>query len=558
MEEFLNVKPVDCNQYENIYVFGDIHGCFDPLMSFFDKNQFSEKNLYLFLGDYLDRGYQNKETIEFLIQLSKCKNVLFLEGNHNYEKYYANNEIEKIKSSEFKKNTIPQISNVDKKQIREFCRRWMQMSYFTFNGKSYFATHAGTGFFNSSKLRLIPSIDFIKGGKYEEDVDKWWNEKNYSVIQIHGHRNIYEYPVDKFETSFNLNSAVEFGAPLRVMKISKSGHDFLYFDNPSCQGRENPWKKKFDTSTNIVEKMKNSGDILEKKLDNNISSFNFKRDVFFKSSWNELNSIARGLFVNTDDNSIVARSYEKFFNYQEGNKNSDDFLRENLKFPLSVYRKENGFLGLLSYNKKTDDLFFASKSTDSSEFAGWFRDIAKNQWSINKFNDIKNYLKENNCTMVFEVIDMTNDPHIIEYSGNHLVLLDVIKNDFKTEKLNYDKLIEVAEKFNLEVKKLEVKIDDFDSMIDLITNGMKKINHEGFVIEDINGYMFKVKSPFYLFWKSIRKIRDDIAKEKNIDTLKLSGNQLFVYNFIMSNSGLIKKSVIDIRKAYEKKQNTPF
>ena len=77
----------------------------------------------------------------------------------------------------------------------------MQMSYFTFNGKNYFASHAGFGFFNERDLKFIPSIDFIKGGKYEDDVDSWWEEKNYSTIQIHGHRNIFEYPVDKFKTS---------------------------------------------------------------------------------------------------------------------------------------------------------------------------------------------------------------------------------------------------------------------------------------------------------------------------------------------------------------------
>ena len=162
-------QPVDCNNYESIYVFGDIHGCFEPLKEFFDSNPFSEKNLYLFLGDYLDRGFQNKEVLEFLVGFTKNKNVLFLEGNHNYEKFFANDEFEKIKSSEFKKNTIPQILSVDKKKVREWCRRWIQMSYFTFNGKNYLASHAGFGFFDERDLKFIPSVDFIKGGKYEEE-----------------------------------------------------------------------------------------------------------------------------------------------------------------------------------------------------------------------------------------------------------------------------------------------------------------------------------------------------------------------------------------------------
>ena len=68
-------------------------------------------------------------------------------------------------------------------------------------------------------------------------------EKDIDVIQIHGHRNIYEYPVDKFKKSFNLNSAVEFGEPLRIMKISKKGYEFFHYENELCKGRINPWKQ---------------------------------------------------------------------------------------------------------------------------------------------------------------------------------------------------------------------------------------------------------------------------------------------------------------------------
>ena len=40
-----NDRKSNVNQYENIYVFGDIHGCFEPLNNFFIENPFSEKNL---------------------------------------------------------------------------------------------------------------------------------------------------------------------------------------------------------------------------------------------------------------------------------------------------------------------------------------------------------------------------------------------------------------------------------------------------------------------------------------------------------------------------------
>ena len=158
--------------------------------------------------------------------------------------------------------------------------------------------------------------------------------------------------------------------------------------------------------------------------------------------------------------------------------------------------------------------------------------------------------------MVFEVIDPINDPHIIKYDRQQLVLLDIIKNDFNTEKIEYSELVKLAEHFKLKVKELELKIDDFDMLQDFLNNYVEKIDFEGFVIEDSSGYMFKVKSPFYLFWKSCRKIKDDILKGKNIDYRKLTKEQAEVAKFMEKNPvNLIGRSIIQVRKEFERYQN---
>lgn len=38
-------------------------------------------------------------------------------------------------------------------------------------------------------------------------------------------------------------------------------------------------------------------------------------------------------------------------------------LQNKLQFPVTAYVKENGFLGLVSYDEYNDDLLIASKST---------------------------------------------------------------------------------------------------------------------------------------------------------------------------------------------------
>lgn len=578
--DWLNgIKPLNVNQYENIYVFGDIHGCFEPLNNFFIENPFSEKNLYVFTGDYLDRGYENKESLEFFISLMHYKNVMFIEGNHCWERYWANDEMQKIKSKEFLINTIAQINDVNKSKVREWCRHWIQMAYLEFNNNKYFITHAGFGFFPGERhLRFIPTCDMTKGGKYEDDVDYWYEHENYNcdVIQIHGHRNLYEYHVDKFTKSFNLNSAIEFGEPLRIMQISKKGYDFLHYENEKCKGRINPWKQNKLEIDNIALKMKNtatltkdeefvmklrkSSDIVEKTLANGISSFNFKRDVFFSDKWNNLNKIARGLFINSDCK-IVARSYEKFFNFNEGDKNTLEFLEKNLKFPVSLYMKYNGFLGILSYDKNIDNLHFFSKSTDESDFAKYFKEIAIAQFKrAGTLDEITEYLKNNDVTMVFEVIDPENDPHIIEYENKRVWLLDIIDNRIEFNKKPYYELCEIAKKFNMSVKKKEFNIFTFNDLKYNLTQSFPAIdsesNFEGFVLEDANGYMFKYKMPFYNFWKKMRGVKHQIQNGKPYGIHKLNEKGIEVAKFMESNftsNELINMSIIDVRNAFNKR-----
>lgn len=77
--EEIGVKLFDYNEYEKVHIFGDIHGCYEPLKEYFEKYPYNESDAYIFTGDYIDRGIQNKETLEFLLTLYDKKNVLMLE-----------------------------------------------------------------------------------------------------------------------------------------------------------------------------------------------------------------------------------------------------------------------------------------------------------------------------------------------------------------------------------------------------------------------------------------------------------------------------------------------
>ena len=76
------IKKIDLtDKYDKIVHIGDIHGCYTALMEYF-KDGFKENYMYIFLGDFLDRGIENAEVLKFMIEASKRSNVLLLEGNH--------------------------------------------------------------------------------------------------------------------------------------------------------------------------------------------------------------------------------------------------------------------------------------------------------------------------------------------------------------------------------------------------------------------------------------------------------------------------------------------
>ena len=227
--------------------------------------------------------------------------------------------------------------------------------------------------------------------------------------------------------------------------------------------------------------------------------------------------------IHQQSKEIVARSYDKFFNIKERQDTQLEALEKTLTFPIQVFAKENGFLGILGYNAETDDLFFASKSTPEGPFAECFRRIFEQTLTNTAKEYILQYLRETHSSMVFEVIDPDFDPHIISYDSAHIVLLDVIRRSMTFENLSYKKLTSLAKKLSLKVKE---KAYDFQNWRQFAkwhkqTESYKYTyqgnNIEGFVIQDANRYMVKIKLEYYRFWKAMRSLKDQVRKIRGTD-----------------------------------------
>lgn len=517
-------KLFDLSEYRKIHQIGDIHGCYTALKKYFDDNGgIKDDEMYIFTGDYIDRGVENADVVKFLISIKDKKNVLMLEGNHERWLWlWANDCVSK--SKEFELVTRPQLDDtkIDKKDVRQLYRKLGQCAYYKYGENIYLVTHAGLSILPNN-LTFVATDQMINGvGNYNdfERIAETFTEKMPSnYYQIHGHRNTKQVPIRVNDRVFNLEGRVEFGGCLRCVQIDNTGIHEIEIKNNVFKTPEVMELQSVTNSSvaDVIISLRSNKYIQEKKF-GNVSSFNFTSKAFYDKIWDEQTTKARGLYIDTFKGKVVARAYNKFFNINERPETKFDMLQYKLQFPVTAYVKENGYLGIVSYDEYHDDLFIASKTSIDSEFAEWLEDAIYEQISLENREKMKQYAKENNVSFVFENVDIKNDPHIIDYPESKLYLLDIIYNQIDFKKYDYETMCDIAYQFGLAPKEKAFEIanwqDFYDWYYDVLEedyeyNGRKI---EGFVIEDSVGYMTKLKLTYYNFWKFMRSISHEAIR----------------------------------------------
>ena len=519
-------KPIDLSTYKKVVFIGDIHGCYDTLMQYPDfKEGLKEDTAYIFTGDYVDRGNQNAETMHFLYSIMDKPNVCFLEGNHErWIRDYGNSAPAGSKEFEQKTKLQLQAGNFTEKQARMFYRKVRQFSHFTYNGIEVLACHGGIPHMNTN-LVYVPTQAFIHGvgqyADYQTIAETWMWETFDTQYLVHGHRNTGKDPIQIADRVFNLEGGVEFGGSLRIAELN-SDLTWNTIELEDCQPiteELNTEQRAVETVEDAITYLRNNKFVNEKQLGDNISSFNFSREAFYSANWNRQTVLARGLFIDTKENKIMARSYEKFFRINEVRETELAALKSRLQFPVKAYVKENGFLAIVSYDYKNDALFIASKSTNKGDYVEYI----KTQLEPYKENILKHlrYYHEISAdlTLVFECVDIEKDPHIIKYEKSTLVLLDAIYNTLEFKTVPYDNLVDFAKtKIGCPVKELAYEIRSWEEFRDLYMEAQDEEYQyngnyiEGFVFEDANGFMTKCKTGYYNFWKFMRGVADSTLR----------------------------------------------
>lgn len=402
------MKKRDFSQYKRIHHIGDVHGCYTALMKYLDDNGgIKDDEFYIFTGDYIDRGVENAEVVNFLISIMDRKNVLMLEGNHERWLWlWANDCTGRSKEFELVTRPILDASGIDKKEVRKLYRRFGQCAYYSYGDNVYLVTHAGLSVIPDN-LTFVATDQMIHGvgayNDFEKIAETFYGKMPANYYQIHGHRNTKLLPVRVNDRVFNLEGRVEYGGELRCVRVDADGIHEVEIHNDVFKAPEIQEEQTVTTSSvaDVIISLRGNRYIQEKTF-GNISSFNFTSKAFNDRVWDEQTTRARGLYIDTFKGRVAARAYDKFFNINERPETKFDMLQNKLQFPVTAYVKEsNLYLLDIVYNQINYAKYDYDAMCDTAhrfgltpkkkacelatwqEFYDWYYDILEDDYEYN-------------------------------------------------------------------------------------------------------------------------------------------------------------------------------
>lgn len=543
----------DLSAYKKVNHIGDIHGCNTSLQNYLQGDLKSDE-FYIFLGDYIDRGIENVEVINFIYKIAEYPNVVLLEGNHEkWLQYFVDDKV--ANSEEFELKTKVQFYKENAEEMRKKCKviikKLRQCFLYKYNEKVVLCTHGGLSKIPAN-LSLVNAEQMIKGvGHYKDMLQVNQSFADFvgdkEVYQVHGHRNVEQVGIKVNEKCFNLNGNIEYGGNLRTLTLDVFGFTWQRTPNPVYA---KPEGDNFVKVEDMVDVMKNNEYIKVKEQEGtDIISLNFTRDAFKGAVWNGITTKARGLFVNTKTNKVVARAYDKFFHLNERAETNLDVIPNRFIYPVTAFKKENGFLGILGYDDSTDEILYCSKSEVTGKYSKYFKDLLL---SFVTEKDLRKVLVGKNISLLFEVVDIKNDPHIIKYKDSVVVLLDIVENSINYIPKSYEEVCEVAKVLNIPYKQKHKVFSDKEELLSFFKEIMRDDYKcdgkyiEGFVFSDIQNNMVKFKTEYYKYWKMIRGQVEQMSK----------GNKPKVQNKFLSwvaeDKNRTKLDIITLRDMYIK------
>lgn len=206
--------------------------------------------------------------------------------------------------------------------------------------------------------------------------------------------------------------------------------------------------------------------------------FNYTDRAQYRGEWNFFEQVSRGLIINATSGEIVARAFDKFFNWQENGRHSDGQI-------VTITEKLDGSLGVLYRDQGRYTI--ATRGSLRSEQSAWATRFLQENYPLADLPD--------ELTLIFEILYPENRI-IVDYHGRRdLVLLAARNRHIGTWLPFAPAVTDLAARYGFALPKV-YPFADLSEIIGLL--GTLDTSEEGYVVEFSDGQRFKFKGSRYL------------------------------------------------------------
>lgn len=237
--------------------------------------------------------------------------------------------------------------------------------------------------------------------------------------------------------------------------------------------------------------------------------YKYTKQTQYEKTWCDIAMQMRGIVLNASG-TVVAKSFDKFFNLEEHIQNGDILPKGNFE----VFDKLDGSLINLFY--WNNEWIFVSSGSFESEQVKWAKEIFEEKYTY----DFLNF----NFTYSFELIHPENQI-VCDYGDRkELILLSVFDCSFNHERIKelpYSDAVFISNLIGCNHAK-RYEYNNLNFLKDVIGDGK-----EGFVVRFQNGFRLKVKSEKYV---ALHFIATQLSNKIIWEHLKDGGNIRHIYN----------------------------
>jgi len=206
--------------------------------------------------------------------------------------------------------------------------------------------------------------------------------------------------------------------------------------------------------------------------------FNYNAMAQYEGTWNFFERVSRGLVLDKETAEIVARGFDKFFNWFEGGRVARGHI-------VSITEKVDGSLGILYRHK--GEYRITTRGSLTSEQGLWATDYLNEMYDLSGLDD--------RYTLLFEIIYPENRI-VVDYGDREDLVLLEVRNRYTGDYLPFfPDVYEMGNQYGFSLP----KVYTFNDVTQLLEQtGILDLEQEGYVAEFADGSRFKFKGDRYL------------------------------------------------------------